>query len=115
MARKETNMIIKIIEEFVETFSDIMFWNIICVISCIPGLGMIPAFIIIGGLKTMLQAICLEPIARILCRSYYNEFNLNSNEIAIDLIRIWLISYILVSIIRIVAMFYYERKAKAAN
>ena len=105
------SVIEKIIEEFVETFSDIMLWTGICALLCIPGFGTIPAIIIIGGLKTMFQAICLDPIARILCQSAYNGFDLNSNEIVIDLIRIWLISYILVSVIRIIAMFYYERKA----
>ena len=102
-------MIKRLLEEFRETFSDIWGWTIVCIVGCIPGFGIMVGAPVLGILKVILRAIYLEPVARWLCSSMYQDAYY-ANLLAIDLIRIWIISYVLISLIRFVYSCYADRR-----
>ena len=110
---RSKTMIKKLLGECRETFSDIWLWTTLCVIGCIPFPGIMLAYPILSILKTVLRAIYLEPIARYLCNSMYQD-DYYADLVAIDLIRVWIISYVFITLFRI-SYVCYENLRKAIN
>jgi len=106
-------LLLELADSFREVFIGIRSWTALCGFSLIPGFGTIVGIIIVNVVNLVLRALSLDPLADWLCQSLSDEltFTKQLETVPLDIIKIWMFSYILISVISFVSWLPYRKNS----